>query len=154
MKLSSAMFFSVFFVSGLIACKSESEDFEDSTAPSASSAPLADTISQVGPATPVTATPLPAIPPPALTLPQLPAGLPNQAGQIPLINPAHGLPYHDCSIEVGAPLASKGKAVQPATPAFTPTLPNLQTPPSGVKLNPAHGKPGHRCEIAVGAPLS
>ncbi|HTE28026.1 hypothetical protein [Flavitalea sp.] len=148
MKLLSTVFLVVFFVSGLIACKSESDDFEDL------SNPTPDSISVGNSATPAAATPLPAIPPPAITLPQAPAGLPNQVGQRPLTNPSHGLPYHDCSIEVGAPLADKGNAAKPAMPGFTPTLPDLQPTPAGVKLNPAHGKPGHRCEIAVGAPLS
>jgi hypothetical protein len=57
---------------------------------------------------------------------------------IPTHNPAHGQPYHDCSIAVGAPLVVKES-----------------TGEAGVKkLNPAHGQPGHRCDIAVGAPLS
>lgn len=56
---------------------------------------------------------------------------------MPTVNPAHGQPYHDCSIAVGAPLAGQeGPAA------------------SSAKLNPAHGQPGHRCDIAVGAPLS
>lgn len=54
----------------------------------------------------------------------------------PSVNPAHGQPYHDCSIAVGAPLVAK------------------EAPAANVKLNPAHGQPGHRCDIAVGAPLS
>ena len=148
MKLISSSFFVVLLISGLISCKSESDDFEDLTTPSA------DSINVSTSATPAAATPLPALPPPPISLPQAPAGLPNQVGQRPSINPAHGMPYHDCSIAVGAPLAGNGNAAQPAMPAFTPTLPNLQIPPAGIKLNPAHGKPGHRCEIAVGAPLS
>ena len=83
------------------------------------------------------------------------------------INPAHGLPGHDCSVAVGAPLKSKATVVAAApvkvalpspktvetasalspVPNFTPNLnPNA-------KVNPAHGQPGHDCKIAVGAPL-
>jgi hypothetical protein len=148
MKLLSTVFSAVLFLSGLIACKSESDDFEDLNTPSS------DSISVSNAPTPAAATPLPTLPPPAITLPQAPAGLPNQVGQRPLVNPAHGLPYHDCSIAVGALLANNGNAAQPSLPALSPTLPNLQRTPAGLKLNPAHGKPGHRCEIAVGAPLS
>jgi hypothetical protein len=154
MKLISTSFFVVMLISGLISCKSESEDFEDLTTSPTPSASSVDSISVGTSATPAAATPLPALPPPAITLPQSPASLSNQAGQRPLTNPAHGLPYHDCSLAVGAPLANKGNAAQQVMPALTPTLPNLQPTPGGLKLNPAHGKPGHRCEIAVGAPLS
>ena len=59
---------------------------------------------------------------------------------IPTHNPAHGQPYHDCSIAVGAPLVVKESSGDAS---------------GGVKkLNPAHGQPGHRCDIAVGAPLT
>lgn len=61
---------------------------------------------------------------------------PTSVSEIPTHNPAHGQPYHDCSLAVGAPLVVK----QPTT-----------TP--GIKLNPEHGLPGHRCDLAVGAPL-
>ena len=146
MKVLSASLLSILIVSGLIACKSEEDDFEDV------SAKTADSMSVSAPVAPAAA-PLPALPPPPIALPQPAATLSNQAGQRPLVNPAHGLPYHDCSIAVGAPLAEKGNVSQPVQPAFTPTLPQLQSPQGGVKVNPAHGKPGHRCEIAVGAPL-
>lgn len=69
----------------------------------------------------------------------------------PINNPAHGMPGHDCAVEVGAPLPQKGS---------TPSLPteNIPAPApvemnKAVKLNPAHGQPDHRCDIAVGAPL-
>jgi hypothetical protein len=58
--------------------------------------------------------------------------------EIPTHNPAHGQPYHDCSIAVGAPLVVKTKS----------------STTNEVKLNPAHGQPGHRCDLAVGAPLT
>lgn len=58
----------------------------------------------------------------------------------PTRNPAHGQPFHDCSLAVGAPLVVK----EPAAGEDG----------KEVKLNPAHGQPGHRCDIAVGAPLT
>ena len=148
MRLISSVLLTICIASGLLACNSGSDDVEGIDTPSS------DTMSVSNSATPAAATPLPALPPPAVTLPQAPSGLPAQAGQRPLKNPAHGLPYHDCTIAVGAPLVDKGNTGQPTMPALTPTLPSLQPTPGGVKLNPAHGKPGHRCEIAVGAPLS
>ncbi len=57
--------------------------------------------------------------------------------EIPTHNPAHGQPYHDCSIAVGAPLVVKAESST-----------------NEVKVNPAHGQPGHRCDVAVGAPLT
>jgi hypothetical protein len=78
----------------------------------------------------------------------------------PALNPAHGQPFHDCSIAVGAPLINRNAnsstqrlppaQTLPAVPPLQPVLPSLR---SGGKLNPPHGKPGHKCEIAVGAPL-
>src|SRR5690554_4060967 len=63
----------------------------------------------------------------------------NSSSDRPTHNPAHGQPYHDCSLAVGAPLVVK----EPATNSDA----NKE-----VRLNPAHGQPGHRCDIAVGAP--
>jgi hypothetical protein len=71
-----------------------------------------------------------------------------ETGQRPTHNPAHGMPYHDCALEVGAPLAAE-QAV--------PTLPKANEKPaekSPVKLNPAHGQPGHSCDVEVGATLT
>ncbi|WP_304237241.1 hypothetical protein [Jiulongibacter sediminis] len=82
------------------------------------------------------------------------------------LNPAHGMPGHDCSLPVGAPLNS-GAAVQtqPVQPVAqqSAALTNIAQPASlpqpnfkanqNVKLNPAHGQPGHDCSVAVGAPL-
>ncbi|HTF28055.1 MAG TPA: hypothetical protein VK625_04375 [Flavitalea sp.] len=91
-----------------------------------------------------------------------PATQTDAALVMPAKNPAHGQPFHDCSIAVGAPLANRQTIVNPSAqslppgqslPAVPPLQPVLPASPSGVKLNPAHGKPGHRCEIAVGAPL-
>lgn len=82
------------------------------------------------------------------------------------LNPAHGEPGHDCSIDVGKPLPGSGSAktnpavqVTSATAPATNTVVEIPSPAqstTGTKtgLNPAHGQPGHRCEIAVGAPLS
>lgn len=58
------------------------------------------------------------------------------SSEIPTHNPAHGEPYHDCSIAVGAPLVK-----QPA-------------PTKEITRNPEHGMPGHRCDIPVGEPLT
>lgn len=100
-----------------------------------------------------------------------PAGLPSASapvaatGEKPTHNPAHGQPYHDCAIAVGAPLNAKNNAAAPATPAPAPvtttpvnapavTAPSVPANQKEVRLNPAHGQPGHSCAIAVGAPLS
>lgn len=74
----------------------------------------------------------------------------------PLINPAHGMPGHDCTLQVGAPLPQKESAQpQPANNAPVSAAPSSPVEVSKPgKLNPAHGEPGHRCDIAVGAPLS
>ncbi|MBX3241145.1 MAG: hypothetical protein KIT80_16680 [Chitinophagaceae bacterium] len=81
----------------------------------------------------------------SMGLPINPSVLPVTAqpgiGARPAVNPAHGQPFHDCNLAVGAPFP---QAVQPVSPKNSPD----------VKLNPPHGQPGHRCEIAVGAPLS
>ena len=94
--------------------------------------------------------------------PVTPATQTDAALSVPALNPAHGQPFHDCTIAVGAPLANRQTTVNPsvqslppaqslpAVPPLQPVLPSLR---SGMKLNPAHGKPGHKCEIAVGAPL-
>lgn len=72
-------------------------------------------------------------------------------------NPPHGQPHHDCTIPVGAPLASKPTSSIPAveSPA-SPTIPVSDQPNTSkeAKLNPPHGQPGHDCKIAVGAPLT
>ncbi len=65
----------------------------------------------------------------------------NSSSAQPTHNPAHGQPYHDCSLAVGAPLVVKEPALK-------------SDPTKEVRLNPAHGQPGHRCDIAVGAPLT
>lgn len=64
----------------------------------------------------------------------------NSASDRPTHNPAHGQPFHDCSLAVGAPLVVKEAAVG--------------ADGKELKLNPAHGQPGHRCDIAVGSPLT
>lgn len=64
----------------------------------------------------------------------------SSAADKPTHNPAHGQPFHDCSIAVGAPLVAK----EPAAGSDG----------TKARLNPAHGQPGHRCDIAVGAPLT
>jgi hypothetical protein len=63
------------------------------------------------------------------------------------LNPAHGMPGHNCDLDVGVPLS--GAAVPAASPAVTST-PNLT---ANSKINPAHGQPGHDCGVAVGGPL-
>ncbi len=78
------------------------------------------------------------------------------------LNPAHGLPGHQCEIAVGAPLGSKPIApiqgqIQPSTSAnqivpITNAEPVTQNVAPGI--NPAHGQPNHRCDIAVGASLN
>jgi hypothetical protein len=76
------------------------------------------------------------------------------------LNPAHGLPGHDCAVDVGAPLPAVAAVPVSAPVANTsPTLnqQNLsvkQPVKSNVKINPAHGQPGHDCAVAVGAPLT
>ncbi len=88
-----------------------------------------------------------------VTAPGLPApSVPSGGGAVrPAVNPAHGQPFHDCNIAVGAPLPA---AAQPASAAPGQAVPSAPGNKPGVRLNPAHGQPGHRCEIAVGAPLS
>ncbi|SHH00116.1 hypothetical protein [Pedobacter caeni] len=109
-----------------------------------------------------------------------PAGLPSAStpvaatGEKPANNPAHGQPYHDCALPVGAPLNAKNNTpaapgtpvAVPATPVATQATPvSVTTSPATtptsvpknqkeVRLNPAHGQPGHSCAIAVGAPLT
>lgn len=82
------------------------------------------------------------------------------------LNPAHGMPGHDCSLPVGAPLNGGQAAVSApvqtvAQPTATPapsnqlsglTQPNFKVDPN-MAINPAHGEPGHDCSIPVGAPL-
>lgn len=91
------------------------------------------------------------------------ASTPNFNANLKNINPAHGMPGHDCAVAVGAPLPAKGAAAKatasPAasisTPASAPaaTTPNFGLPANLGKVNPAHGQPGHDCAVAVGAPL-
>jgi hypothetical protein len=81
------------------------------------------------------------------------------------LNPAHGLPGHDCAVAVGAPLKSSTKsapAVAKPVVASTPVQTNAVAEPvvnlgankdPKAKINPAHGQPGHVCSVAVGAPL-
>jgi len=80
-------------------------------------------------------------------------------GQKPANNPAHGQPFHDCALPVGAALVAKDSPTQPsAVTAPVDLKPEVQEPAASttkeVKLNPAHGAPGHKCEVAVGSPLS
>ncbi len=96
-----------------------------------------------------------------------PAGIDKSNGG-PALNPAHGQPYHDCAIAVGAPLTSTSQpnlAPQLAAPQQssantinTNPVSSFQVPANATStkpaLNPAHGQPNHRCDIAVGAPLS
>ena len=81
------------------------------------------------------------------------------------LNPAHGEPGHDCSIDVGKPLPASGSAktnpavqvnsaAAPATNTVVEIPPPAQTTGTKSGLNPAHGQPGHRCDIAEGAPLN
>lgn len=97
-----------------------------------------------------------------------PGGLPaassaTASGERPANNPAHGQPFHDCALPVGAPLNAQTAA--PANGAATNATPAPQSAPvttapsapanqKEAKLNPAHGLPGHDCAIPVGAPLS
>lgn len=100
-----------------------------------------------------------------------PTGLPSASASVtatrekPTHNPAHGQPYHDCAIAVGAPLNAKNNAPAVSTSAPAPatavpanapavTAPSVPANQKEVKLNPAHGQQGHSCAIAVGAPLS
>jgi len=92
-----------------------------------------------------------------------PTGVPSasgntSSGQRPANNPAHGQPFHDCALPVGAAFAAEDVSAQPQPvtppvdmqPVQQPTAPTTEA----VKLNPAHGAPGHKCELPVGAPLS
>lgn len=77
----------------------------------------------------------------------------NQNEDAPKLNPAHGMPGHDCAIPVGAPL--NGTAANTTTPANTTqsTVSPIrvdQTP----NVNPPHGEPGHDCTVPVGSPLN
>ncbi|WP_316819760.1 hypothetical protein [Pedobacter gandavensis] len=97
-----------------------------------------------------------------------PGGLPSSTpvmanGERPANNPAHGQPFHDCALPVGAPLNAQNPAAGPATNATASpavqqnpagTTPNPPANQKEAKLNPAHGLPGHDCAIPVGAPLS
>ena len=81
------------------------------------------------------------------------------AGERPTVNPAHGQPFHDCALPVGAALAASDVPAQPeaaTAPAVSQPEVQQQTAPmqQEVKLNPAHGAPGHNCALPVGAPLS
>ncbi|MEJ5962998.1 hypothetical protein [Pedobacter immunditicola] len=81
------------------------------------------------------------------------------SAQRPANNPAHGQPFHDCALPVGAAFAAENPAAQPAAlPAPVNLQPEVQQQAAPatkeVKLNPAHGAPGHKCELPVGAPLS
>ncbi|AWW00226.1 hypothetical protein [Arcticibacterium luteifluviistationis] len=75
------------------------------------------------------------------------------------LNPAHGMPGHNCDVSVGAPLpqgpvAQSTPVASSALAAPKPTVastPNFKT--NLKNINPAHGQPGHDCAVAVGAPL-
>lgn len=98
----------------------------------------------------------------------LPSASPTMAsGEKPANNPAHGQPFHDCALPVGAPLNASAAAPAPSTgtaasaPVPVPqtaapaaTAPSTPVNQKEAKLNPAHGLPGHDCAIPVGAPLS
>lgn len=79
-------------------------------------------------------------------------------GEKPAVNPAHGQPFHDCALPVGAAFAGTELPAQPGTlaapvdmqPEVKQTAPITQE----VRLNPSHGAPGHTCALPVGAPLS
>lgn len=107
----------------------------------------------------------PALPVNPSVLPTQPVASPQgAAGARPAVNPAHGQPFHDCNVAVGAALpplpgqpAQRVQPVQSVLSTPTQAIPSIQNAvpaKPGVKLNPAHGQPGHKCEIAVGAPLS
>lgn len=94
-----------------------------------------------------------------------PSGVPSASsehipsGQRPDKNPAHGQPFHDCALPVGAAFVAEDLPAPPkavTAPVNLPAEVQQQTPPATkeVKLNPAHGAPGHKCEVAVGAPLT
>ena len=63
------------------------------------------------------------------------------------LNPAHGMPGHDCAVDVGAPLPGV------AVPAASQAVASSQNLIANSRINPAHGQPGHDCAVAVGAPL-
>jgi hypothetical protein len=63
------------------------------------------------------------------------------------LNPAHGMPGHNCDLDVGAPLPGA------AVPAASQAVASSQNLTANSKINPAHGQPGHDCAVAVGAPL-
>ncbi|MBB2149973.1 RodZ family helix-turn-helix domain-containing protein [Pedobacter gandavensis] len=102
-----------------------------------------------------------------------PGGLPSASptmvsGEKPANNPAHGQPFHDCALPVGAPLNAQTSTPAngpvnvnptPGAPVVAPqtapaTAPSAPVNQAEAKLNPAHGLPGHDCAIPVGAPLS
>ncbi|WP_316746968.1 hypothetical protein [Pedobacter gandavensis] len=98
-----------------------------------------------------------------------PGGLPTAgpvtaSGEKPANNPAHGQPFHDCALPVGAPLnaqtATPANGSAPAAPVVVPQTapvtaePKVPANQKEAKLNPAHGLPGHDCALPVGAPLS
>jgi len=83
----------------------------------------------------------------------------TSSGQRPANNPAHGQPFHDCALPVGAALAVENSPAQQeaaTAPVNMQPAPQQQMAPTtgAVKLNPEHGAPGHKCELPVGAPLS
>lgn len=89
------------------------------------------------------------------TTTSVPAQQSAATGERPANNPAHGQPFHDCSIPVGAPLNAKNTTV-PAVQAPVAAPAQQQAPATDkeVKLNPPHGQPGHDCKVSVGAPLT
>lgn len=97
----------------------------------------------------------------------LPSASPTMAsGEKPANNPAHGQPFHDCALPVGAPLnANAAPAPSTGMPTSAPVVVPQKSAPATAeptapanqkeaKLNPAHGLPGHDCAIPVGAPLT
>ncbi len=93
--------------------------------------------------------------------PTITTNMQNNAAVASGINPAHGLPGHDCSKPVGAPLTTTAtntrEAVKPQpinNAMATKAVANAVTASNAKGLNPAHGQPGHDCAVAVGAPLN
>ena len=79
-------------------------------------------------------------------------GSTQAAKTVAALNPPHGQPGHDCSVEVGAPLNKPGTA---KTSSAAPQVQSATSAPAtgSGRVNPPHGQPGHDCAVAVGAPL-
>jgi hypothetical protein len=82
----------------------------------------------------------------------------TNTGEKPAVNPAHGQPFHDCALPVGAAFAGTDLPAQPgaliAPVNLQPEVQQAAPIAQEVRLNPSHGAPGHKCELPVGAPLS